>query len=167
MSALEVLRSKAALIESTPVLAAVYYPLFHTIKHDWKISSAETTSFDAFVTQFVQSSTLAKAQANLDNRSYVSPAVLPDNIDWDSAGLISSLKVVFTAAIAAAFPKSVEWSLDQAVITRCTNPQFGDFQCNNAMQLAKQLKATPGYTSKYMLCLFREEKKKEKREKSE
>ncbi len=165
MSALEVLSSKAASIESTPVLAAVYYPLFHTIKHDWKVSSAETASFDAFVTQFGQSNTLAKAQANLDNRSYVSPAVLPDNIDWDSAGLISSLKVVFTAAIAAAFPKSVEWNLDQAVITRCTNPQFGDFQCNNAMQLAKQLKATSGYTSKLSLhCISVMRRKEKKRE---
>jgi len=32
-----------------------------------------------------------------------------------------------------------------AVITRCANVTFGDFQCNNAMALSKILKVLPGY----------------------
>lgn len=62
------------------------------------------------------------------------------HIDWASAGLMSSLNIVFEAAILAAFPQSVAMQLSDAVITRCANPAFGDFQCNNAMALSKGLK---------------------------
>ena len=34
-----------------------------------------------------------------------------------------------------------------AVITRCGNPTFGDFQCNNAMAIAKFFKSYPGEQS--------------------
>jgi arginyl-tRNA synthetase len=40
----------------------------------------------------------------------------------------------------------VALGLDAAVITRCGNPAFGDFQCNNAMSLSKHLKTLEGFT---------------------
>ena len=58
---------------------------------------------------------------------------------------ISSLRLIFDAAILAAFPQCPA-ELQAAVISRCANPQFGDFQCNNAMSLSKALKTLPGYT---------------------
>ena len=67
---------------------------------------------------------------------------------------MSSLRLVFEAAIRAAFPQcggagSQEEELAKlaaAVITRCGNPAFGDFQCNNAMALSKALKGLAGYS---------------------
>ena len=49
----------------------------------------------------------------------------------------------FTAAIAAAFPAAAQFTSAENVgnIARCSNPTFGDFQCNNALGLAKALKA--------------------------
>eukprot|EP01039_Chlorochromonas_danica_P008657 gene8657-9538_t len=74
-------------------------------------------------------------------------AALP-TIDWESAGLISSLRAVFTAALQAAFPADLlglESSLITANVIRCNNPAFGDFQCNNAMALAKAFKTNSRY----------------------
>ncbi|CAM9141535.1 unnamed protein product [Ectocarpus fasciculatus] len=39
---------------------------------------------------------------------------------------------------------AIEQSTD-AIINRCTNPSFGDYQCNNAMALAKALKGNADY----------------------
>jgi hypothetical protein len=68
---------------------------------------------------------------------------------------MSSLKLVFDAAIRAAFPQcaaapagSELQTLCAAVITRCGNPAFGDFQCNNAMALSKALKGLQGYSGR-------------------
>jgi arginyl-tRNA synthetase len=36
-------------------------------------------------------------------------------------------------------------SLFEAAIMRCGNAAHGDFQCNNALGLAKALKTAPGY----------------------
>jgi arginyl-tRNA synthetase len=33
-----------------------------------------------------------------------------------------------------------------AVISRCSNASFGDYQCNSAMGIAKYLKSVIGYT---------------------
>jgi len=47
---------------------------------------------------------------------------------------------LFAAALHHAFPQVKEGGapeLQGAVITRCGNPSFGDFQCNNALALAK------------------------------
>lgn len=65
-------------------------------------------------------------------------------IDWTSAGLMSSLKIVFDAALIAAFPQLTE-ARAGSVITRCGNAAHGDFQCNNAMGLSKALKGLEGY----------------------
>jgi hypothetical protein len=101
-------------------------------------------------------------------------------IDWASAGLVrrildsrivhvifylyifcfilifwqmSSLCILFDAAILAAFPCSKELQLHTAAITRCANPAFGDFQCNNAMALSKGLKSLEGYSGTFCLLL--------------
>lgn len=104
------------------------------------------------------SAAAAAAPSAFSNADVVKP-VLGD-IDWASAGLMSSLKIVFDAAILAAFPQAQQLQLTGAVITRCANPAFGDFQCNNAMALSKGLKGLvqEGYSGKFdilisMLCL--------------
>ena len=75
-----------------------------------------------------------------------------ENFDYANAGLLNSLKILFSHAILNAFP-AVPYlpgdysGLQHAVITRCANASFGDFQCNSAMGLAKALKVScPGYT---------------------
>jgi hypothetical protein len=78
---------------------------------------------------------------------------------------MSSLKLVCDAAIRAAFPQCAAASagseletLCAAVITRCGNPAFGDFQCNNAMALSKALKGLQGYSGRKCLrarCVLR------------
>ena len=47
---------------------------------------------------------------------------------------------VFQYVVAGSDPSAV------AVITRCANPTFGDFQCNNAMGLAKVLKSIENFS---------------------
>ena len=75
-----------------------------------------------------------------------------ENFDYANAGLLNSLKLLFSHAILRAFPVvsflEGEFSgLQHAVITRCANANFGDFQCNSAMALAKALKVScPGYS---------------------
>jgi hypothetical protein len=85
--------------------------------------------------------------------SAATPFVLPtvtkpviSDFDWGSAGLVSSLHVIFNAAVLAAFPQSKDNNLHHAIITRCANPQFGDFQCNNALGLSKAFKGMTGYS---------------------
>jgi len=70
-------------------------------------------------------------------------------IDWASAGLMSSLKIVFDAALIAAFPQVPE-ARAGSVISRCGNAAFGDFQCNNAMGLSKALKGLEGYQGEFL-----------------
>jgi len=89
----------------------------------------------------------AASAVKFNNDDVVKPVL--DAVDWDSAGLISSLKLVFDAAISAAFPlcSTPEFNkLAASVITRCGNPSHGDFQCNNAMSLSKALKGLEGYS---------------------
>jgi len=81
--------------------------------------------------------------ASLDTSDIVKPVLT--GIDWEATGLMSSLKRLFDAAIAAAFPEVSSNEAAVAVITRCANATFGDFQCNNAMALSKILKVLPGY----------------------
>ncbi len=78
----------------------------------------------------------------------VPKGVIPNNVNWESMGLISGLKMIFNAAIAAAYPESLTLNLESAVVTRCANANFGDFQCNNALALSKALKGLEGYTGK-------------------
>jgi hypothetical protein len=112
------------------------------------------------------------------NTNFVMPTItkptIPSDFDWDSAGLVSSLHAIFNAAIGAAFPEAKTLHLEDANITRCGNPQFGDFQCNNSLGLSKAFKGLDGYQGekrvKNIFCLFlflflqreRNEKKKKK-----
>ena len=84
----------------------------------------------------------AAATTSFTNEDVVRPVL--GAIDWASAGLMSSLKIVFDAAVLAAFPQVAE-ARAGSVITRCSNSAFGDFQCNNAMALSKALKGLAGY----------------------
>lgn len=68
-----------------------------------------------------------------------------DDVDWSTAGLVSSIRLIFSVAIKKAFPISVSLQQNAAIVTRCGNAAHGDFQCNNAMGLAKSFKSIPGY----------------------
>lgn len=86
----------------------------------------------------------------------VPKGVIPDNVNWQSIGLISGLKLLFNAAIAAAYPEAKTLSSAEcavAVVSRCANANFGDFQCNNALALSKALKGVEGYTGKSLFFL--------------
>jgi hypothetical protein len=66
------------------------------------------------------------------------PAV---DVDIQRDGLISSLKTLFTNAIHLVIPGAAAAGFDTDVkINRCNNVAHGDYQCNNAMALAKALK---------------------------
>jgi len=95
----------------------------------------------------------AAATTAFTNEDVVRPVL--GAIDWASAGLMSSLKIVFDAAVLAAFPQVPE-ARTGSVITRCSNSAFGDFQCNNAMALSKALKGLDGYVgeSPSDFCVF-------------
>mmetsp|Transcript_7554 Transcript_7554/g.12697 ORF Transcript_7554/g.12697 Transcript_7554/m.12697 type:complete len:793 (+) Transcript_7554:89-2467(+) len=72
-------------------------------------------------------------------------------IDILTDGLVNSLRILFSAAILHALPMATRLSDTasdhaEAVITRCGNAKFGDFQCNNAMKLSKLLKSNAEYT---------------------
>lgn len=94
----------------------------------------------------------------------VTRATLATSIDWTATGLISSLKLVFDAAIVAAFPEAEALGLNKSVIARCANAKNGDFQCNNAMSLAKAIKTekdTMGhYAGKSIVHYARERERK-------
>lgn len=69
------------------------------------------------------------------------------DIDIQSDGLVNSLRKLFSSALGHAHPwvaslSTPENNNSEAVITRCGNPKFGDFQCNNAMKLSKLLKSS-------------------------
>jgi arginyl-tRNA synthetase len=73
------------------------------------------------------------------------------NIDILSDGLVNSLRLLFSAALLHALPvitslTSTSSDAADAVITRCGNPKFGDFQCNNAMKLSKLLKSSTEFS---------------------
>jgi arginyl-tRNA synthetase len=40
---------------------------------------------------------------------------------------------------------SLSDNVKTALITRCSNIQFGDFQCNNTMSISKELKSMESY----------------------
>ena len=64
-----------------------------------------------------------------------------DNLSWLHRGILVCVKEAFSYAIKTAFP-GLESSLTQAIITKCTNTTFGDYQCNNAMSLSKYFKSS-------------------------
>ena len=59
---------------------------------------------------------------------------------------LRSLKTIFTAAIQKAFPQIVTEEFGTGIITRCGNPSFGDFQCNNSLSIAKYFKTLSDYS---------------------
>ena len=69
-----------------------------------------------------------------------------EGLDYSSAGLLYSLKLLFSHAILRAFPRLAFGSgadadkLRSADVARCNNPAHGDFQCNSAMGIAKYFK---------------------------
>jgi arginyl-tRNA synthetase len=71
-------------------------------------------------------------------------------VDILSDGLVNSLRKLFSNALRHAIPlasslSTPESDSSEAVITRCANAKFGDFQCNNAMKLSKLLKSCPAH----------------------
>lgn len=71
-------------------------------------------------------------------------------VDILSDGLVNSLNKIFSGALRHALPLVLSLPPPdndalEAVITRCGNPKFGDFQCNNAMKLSKLLKSCPAH----------------------
>jgi hypothetical protein len=77
------------------------------------------------------------------------PASVPTAPGQSDGGLLSTLRGLFTLAIRQAFPAYLGLGLEAAlctgVVARCQNAAHGDFQCNNALGLAKALKSAPGY----------------------
>jgi hypothetical protein len=83
-------------------------------------------------------------QRNLPHRA---PAV---DYNYETQGILAALRVLFTAAIAKAFPELQQHlptnACGTAVIARSAAPtgknnvSFGDFQCNSAMSISKALK---------------------------
>lgn len=65
-----------------------------------------------------------------------SAAVAPAGGDG-VASIRAELASMFTASIAAALPMAAG---EAAAVAVCGNPQFGDYQCNNAMALFGKLK---------------------------
>ena len=59
---------------------------------------------------------------------------------------LACLKIIFTAAIQKAFPQVESQEFGVGIITRCGNPSFGDFQCNNSLAIAKYFKTFSNYT---------------------
>lgn len=94
---------------------------------------------------------LAAFKASLEELKPKAPVAATVNVDVKSNGMVETLRDLFTAAISSALPQLVEADVGgeagvvDAVITRCSNPAHGDFQCNNAMKCAKSLKSVVGY----------------------
>ena len=61
------------------------------------------------------------------------------------------LKIIFTAAIQKAFPQVMYTDNGHGIITRCGNPAFGDFQCNNSLAIAKYFKTFSNFTGEKKL----------------
>ena len=116
----------------SPLLACILYPLI-------KVSGASSPNCAAVVQAVETYASFAsvhkKTQPDLESL---------EGFDYRSAGLQTSLKLVFSHAIVRAFPEAVGLKMYEAQIVRCGNPNFGDFQCNNAMSISKALKVNCG-----------------------
>eukprot|EP01035_Chromulina_nebulosa_P018599 gene18599-24327_t len=64
-----------------------------------------------------------------------------ERIQLDYNAQITALQLLFTEAIRKTFLEAQSEGFDAAVIARCANPNFGDYQCNNAMAIAKIMKS--------------------------
>lgn len=94
------------------------------------------------------SATARAAEATPATASSASAAATGPVVEIDVAanGLMSSLRKLFTDAVVAAFPQASALGIAEAVVTKCTNEKFGDYQCNNAMALGKALKGMADYS---------------------
>ena len=61
---------------------------------------------------------------------------------------LGSLRTILTAAVQKAFPQVISEEFGVGIITRCGNPAFGDFQCNNSLSIAKYFKTLSGFSGK-------------------
>ena len=122
-------------VEGAPGLALLTSIRTIAATQSWFVSAVE-----------VARSFSATASATEVSVSSAAPGVAAVDIDIAANGLVSSLKTLFSDAIKAALPVTVELGLADAIVTRCTNEKFGDYQCNNAMALSKSLKGREGYT---------------------
>jgi hypothetical protein len=114
----------------------VLYPSVKRVAAQAAGTSGASATIIATVEAFASFKSVSeKCQANLEEL---------DGFDYRSAGLLTSLKLVFSHAIVTAFPQAVGLNIYDAVIVRCTNPAFGDFQCNNSMSISKALKVSCG-----------------------
>jgi len=128
-----------AACSSSALVNAVLYPVM-------KASGASSAAGEAII------AAVESAKGFSDVQKTVSGGIESlDNFDYANAGLLNSLKLLFSHAILSAFPvvpflEGDFCGLQHAVITRCANANFGDFQCNSAMALAKALKVNcPAY----------------------
>jgi len=129
--------------QSAPLLAALVPSLSASLDLLPSSSSSRFPNIGALVSS-IQSSDAAKA-AKFEASGGLEAL---DDFDWSSAGLLSSLRAIFTYAITKAFPVSRQLKINEGNIARCANVAFGDFQCNNAMALSKALKGLAGFTGK-------------------
>ncbi|KAF5828098.1 tRNA synthetases class I (R)-domain-containing protein [Dunaliella salina] len=83
----------------------------------------------------------AAAQQQGTNRRRAALEEARMNKDLQAAGsLRTQLTNLFRLAINKAYPDLT----DEPVVAACNNPKFGDYQCNNAMQLFAKLKGKEG-----------------------
>lgn len=155
------------LIKESNILTSIYYPTLSSFFYTNEENKTKFADIDSFLVTFKDSTVLKTAQDLLTNVSFISkkdaptsasptsqepPAVRPvlQNIDWDNLSIAKALKVIFEAAIIAAYPLSKELEtvnsagvkipLSHPSISRCSNNLYGDYQCNNAMGISKALK---------------------------
>ena len=147
-------------VASLPVLSKAYQTLAAVNWQDMLSEGKEKTANAAN-----KEGKDKKGKKEKGNSVPAAPVVMPSitkpvlpTIDWDSVGLVSSLKIIFDAAIGAAFPESKSLNMEESIITRCGNPQFGDFQCNNALGLSKAFKGLTGYQGKPKFHILEEGK---------
>eukprot|EP01038_Epipyxis_sp_PR26KG_P012154 gene12154-16274_t len=151
------LQKSLTILSSHAKTSTIKYPYLSSLVEEVIKSPYYTTAV-----QLAEGKTLSKADKkkmkaasssgnDKNNQSFSTEDIVKpnlDNIDWETTGLISALSIIFTSAIEAAFinHKSLIAESDlTAVISRCSNEAFGDFQCNNAMSLSKVLKGLPNY----------------------
>ena len=101
-----------------------------------KIVVAAINNVSVFEASLKEAKAMTSRVAGYDCSTPITSAASID-LDWNTAGLMFSLETLFTAAVGHAFPMSVDMECNDAFIARCGNPVHGDFQCNNAMGLAK------------------------------
>lgn len=122
--------------DTSSLLMCILYPLIKRSVAKVDSNAPACTSVVSTVESYTAfKSIYEKTQANLESL---------DGFDYRSAGLQTSLRLVFSHAIVKAFPEAVGLQMYDAQIVRCGNPNFGDFQCNNAMSIAKALKVNCG-----------------------